>query len=257
MLYKPLCFKNNANIRRDPGYWADTYRSTVLRNLVKEDQDIWVNLHHHGTKQRAILMRSLRKYKPMCVLLDETMEWTECLTEQLLEEEITVNIPLRRIIEVTDKIDNYIESSDYAVVEKAWPGYLNDREKEIWNELDRLAKEWEGKDCVERPSMPEYRQRELNLFMDDYKSNELLKIANPKVIWRQGSAEDLESFTERDYAVAWRRDLDWNLEFARRNPTVFQEFPKPYLEEQKPKDRQEPFPNAVTKLKYGEEGKNV
>ena len=57
-LYKPLCFKNDANIKRDPGYWTDTWRSTVLRNLDKEDQDIWVNLHYNSTKQRAILMRS-------------------------------------------------------------------------------------------------------------------------------------------------------------------------------------------------------
>ena len=77
----------------------------------------------------------------MCVLLEEKMQWTENLSQQLLEEEITVDIPLRKIIEVMDKIDSYIESSEYAVIGKPWPGYLNERKKEMWNELDRLAKE--------------------------------------------------------------------------------------------------------------------
>ena len=120
-----------------------------------------------------------------------------------------------------------------------------------------MAKEWEGKDCVERPSMPEYRQRELKLFMDDYKSNELLRYANPNIMWDQGNAETSETFTEKDYAVAWRKDVDWNLDFARRNPTVFQEFPQPYSEEQLPKDQQESFPDAVTNLKYGSAEKSA
>ena len=225
-MYKPLCFENNSNIRRDPSYWVDTYRSKVSRDLDEADQDILVNLHYHGTKQRLILRRILRQYKPLCLLLEETMQWTKNLTQQLPEEEITVDIPLRRI-EVMDKIDSYIESSEYAVIEEASPGYLNEREKEIWNEHDRLAKEWEGEDCVERPSMPGYRQRELELLMDDYKSNELLKTANKNVMWKKGGAGD-QCFTEKEYAVTWRKEVDWNLEQTKRNPTVFREFPVPY-----------------------------
>ena len=60
-VYKPLCFKNNSNIRRDPSYWAETYRSKVSRDLDEVDQDIWVDLHYHGTKQEEILQKSLRK----------------------------------------------------------------------------------------------------------------------------------------------------------------------------------------------------
>ena len=83
--------------------------------------------------------------------------------------------------------------------------------------------------------MPEYCQRELKLFMDDYKSNELLKTANPKMMWKNGGSENLECFTEKEFANAWRKDVDWNIEQAKRNPTVFQEFPVPYSEEQMPK----------------------
>ena len=87
--------------------------------------------------------------------------------------------------------------------------------------------------------------------MDDHKSNELLKTANAKVMWKKGGAEDLECFTERDYALAWRKDVDWNLEHAKRYPTVFQEFAVPYTEEQRPSRDQNQFPNEVAKLKYG------
>ena len=136
-----------------------------------------MNLQYVGKNQRAILRRSLRKFKPMALRVDDSTTWIDDLALQVLEEEITVDIPLRRIIEIMDKINIFVDMSEYAAIDKAWPGVLNEEEKEMWNELDRLSNMWEGKEVVERPSMPEYRQRELKLFMDDYKSSELLKLA--------------------------------------------------------------------------------
>ena len=89
--FRSLCFSKEATTRQDPNYWKNNLVHEYLRRLDHDDQDIWVNLQYVGKNQRAILRRSLRKFKPITLRVDDSTTWTDDLALQVLEEEIADN----------------------------------------------------------------------------------------------------------------------------------------------------------------------
>ncbi|GAU90758.1 hypothetical protein RvY_03132 [Ramazzottius varieornatus] len=72
-------------------------------------------------------------------------------------------------------------------------------------------------------------QRTHKLAMDDLVSKELLEHADMNERWGEDTPNAPREFSEYDYALAFRTDTEWNLEYARRTQDCIKSFPSPIV----------------------------